>query len=369
MTRISITSVNGTKLGKNEAAKVVASVPVLNRKKKLTKAQKKKAKAEILNTKAFQRALKSIIVDHETPGSVMARTGYGNKVLWRNSLINTPETVTGPLDKLNLCDRGRPPAVPTAVKAQILEEVEKNDALGDSARHIPALRTSTQIVVPGYDPNLLENSFAKRVNDMKNDHLRAHFPNASASAFEPLSGTTLSKLTKELGLDVVKNVNWQNMRRAEALADSYNFVSLAVMLIISHASMSGLSIEELKQNDSKVNLLRAYQESVLPSLVFNLDKSKSFLGQEVKRAVVTGKSSKAKLAALNRDPTFTRTHVETMQRRGIGYTPLTSGDGKLHIFISHVIDHTFNGTASQPRPAQLLKVSFMFLFIHRKLIL
>lgn len=263
MASVSITGVNGEKLGKFEVSEVDETKQV----KKLTKQQRKVQRDDHEHKKKFQKALKSVIVDKKSFNYVAVRSGFDRKTLERAAKINTAESVTGSVDCLVLCDKGRPPVMPAAGKKQLLKEVEENDALGDSARHIPPPRATTQIIVPGYDPSLTINSFAARANDLKNEYLRHHFPEASASAFQPLKPSTLSNLTKELNLDVVKNVNWQNARRKEALSDAYNYVSLAVMQIIAHAAMSGVSIEELKLNDGKVHLLPAYRRSVLPSVL------------------------------------------------------------------------------------------------------
>ncbi|KAJ1391088.1 hypothetical protein B484DRAFT_408834 [Ochromonadaceae sp. CCMP2298] len=119
--------------------------------------------------------------------------------------------------------------------------------------------------------------------------------------------------------------NGQNERRREVLCYVYNFISLAVMMLIVYAHISG----------DQLGFVAA--------------------------------GSKERLKEKSRNATFLKTGEEDTHR-SLGYTALTNAAGELIFFISHMRDHAFNGTASQKRPAEIYKEAQMVFELALKVI-
>jgi hypothetical protein len=90
-------------------------------------------------------------------------------------------------------------------------------------------------------------------------------------------------------------------------------------------------------------------------LVFNIDKSTTFLGDDEDQLGFVAADSKAKFRERSRNPTYTKTGEEDTSR-GMGYTALTSAAGDLVFFITHMCDHAYNGTPEKKRYAKFHKV-------------
>ncbi|KAJ1437692.1 hypothetical protein B484DRAFT_416460, partial [Ochromonadaceae sp. CCMP2298] len=148
----------------------------------------------------------------------------------------------------------------------------------------------------------------------------------------------------------------QNERRREALCDVYNFISLAVMMLIVYAHISGVSVREMERlSMDELQQDPRWVATVDRRLIFNIDKSTTFLGNTQDQLGFVAAGSKERLREKSRNATFQKTGEEDT-RRSLGYTALTNAAGELIFFITHLRDHAFNGTASQKRPAKIHKM-------------
>jgi hypothetical protein len=176
------------------------------------------------------------------------------------------------------------------------------------------------------------------------------------AAFKKLSVNTLKKIRKEVAPEVPTMNQGQNRRRAEALSDSYNFVCLAAILLNQFSKMTNISIMQLRDmSHAEIEQHVDFKRRVDRRLLFNIDKSSTFLGDEVTVKGAASAGSGAMLKELSRNHTHTKEGTED-QRRAVGYTALTNSVGELFMYVTHLKDHSYNGTTTKNRPAILHRV-------------
>ena len=74
----------------------------------------------------------------------------------------------------------------------------------------------------------------------------------------------------------------------------------------------------------------------------NIDKSSSMLGEDGRVDGKISKKTREELAALNRDPTYTKLGGDG-QKRYVGYSVVTNSYGELLMYISHITDNRSGG--------------------------
>lgn len=343
----------------------------------------KKSRSEVLKEKAeeakrlneletMRKAVKMVLVDGATANKASNDTGIEYWRVRRLLDLNDVSTISGDLSLLKVPKKGRRERVPAAVRQAVKEELKRRDMEGNSVKHVPPARSDAKLTVPGFDANKVPNSVAAVITAKLKEHIISTNPLAPLNDFKPVGHTTLGKICKEVAPDKVSVKNWQNARRKFALCDAYNFASLAVMEIITHSQLSGLSVHELQEHADALHLYKPYTSAVKGKQVYNVDKSSTFLGDDKRRDIALAEGSQKKLKELHRDPTYTRSEEEGLQRRAVGYTALTNAAGQLSLFITHIHDHSFNGTASSIAPARMFTVRlcafFFILFVFSRFI-
>jgi hypothetical protein len=210
---------------------------------------------------------------------------------------------------------GRPAVADEKFIAKLKTSSELQDALGTSARVAYPPRKDAKILVPGNDPATDPTTVTGKITMMLKDHWRETRPNATLRS---LSETSLRNIQKQAAIVTVKQAKPQCPRRAEALADPYNFVSLAAMLIVLYSIITRITVAELR--DMTSDMLREDSRvlaTIDPRLIYNLDKSSTFLYDDGTTKIAVSKSSIAALAEKSRDPTSTATKP---QRRSVSYS-------------------------------------------------
>lgn len=248
--------------------------------KLLEKSQKIKEKIEekeenkrIKCLEDMQKALQQILVEGKSTYAVELDTGFGRKTLARWASLNSIESVTGNISQMVLNQRGRKAVVVDKIVEKVKSDTTLNDMLGKSAKNIMPVRASAKVTLPNYDPNEDTNTITSRVNSIVTDYVKETKPDAAPVS---LSETTIRRILKKADTYTVKKGRSQNERRAEALGDPYNYISLAAMTIILYSQMSDIPITDMKQM-SGAELLddpRAVK-NIDTRLMFNLDKSSS----------------------------------------------------------------------------------------------
>jgi hypothetical protein len=188
--------------------------------------------------------------------------------------------------------------------------------------------------------------------------VQAQYPDgAPMSKLKFLSDKTIREFQLAIAPDMAIMKKGQNERRREATCDIYNFVSLAACQLMVYSYISAISIREMEAlSMDELQRDPRWLAKVDRRLVFNIDRSTTFLGDDEDQLGFVAADSKAKLRERSRNATFTKTGKEDTTR-GMGYTALTSADGSLVAFISHVRDHAYNGTPEKKRHAEIHQVS------------
>jgi len=81
--------------------------PVRKSSRKETLEANKAEKVRIDDLGLFQHGLRMIMIDKETPHAAKVATGYDRRTLQRATEINTIETITGPVENINLTKMDR----------------------------------------------------------------------------------------------------------------------------------------------------------------------------------------------------------------------------------------------------------------------
>jgi hypothetical protein len=310
-------------------------------------AQKKK-KNELLS---LQRMCARVIIDKETPWTVAQKHGICNKKLTRWVNVNNTESCMGSLENFCAPPRGHPSLISDAGVQEIKEVLLTRDLEGTSITYVPSVRKSAAVVMPGYDPSDIENSFAHLVTSKVREETLQRNPNASAQSLKPPSGSTFARLAKKTEVKKVKVKSHSKERRAAALVDGYNPVSLASVMLILFCSMTGISLPEVESAEpAAFETEPRFLGSISRSLIMNVDKSTSFLGLSQDETLMIGPGSVAALAELSRSVTSVGTEEK---RRCVSYTVLVNAAGLLVAFFSHIKDHNFSGTGAKMRPATI----------------
>ncbi|KAJ1434661.1 hypothetical protein B484DRAFT_473356 [Ochromonadaceae sp. CCMP2298] len=274
-----------------------------------------------------------------------------HKKLARWAKVNDEESCTGPLENFRVPKRGHPSIISDAGVQQIKEVLLTRDLEGASKTYVPSVRKSAAVIIPGYDPAAVGNSFANLVSEKAREEVLQRNPAASAHSLKPPSGSTLARLAKATEVKKVKVKSHSNERRAGALVDGYNPVSLASVMLILFCSMTGISLPEVEcAGPAAFERDPRFLGSISRSLIMNVDKSTSFLGLSQDETLMTGPGSVAALAELSRSVTSVGTEEK---RRCVSYTALVRAAGLLVALFSHIKDHIFSGTASHVKPATI----------------
>ena len=133
------------------------------------------------------------------------------------------------------------------VVEKVVEKVKSDtaimDLLGKSAKKVLPVRASSKITMPNYDPNEDKNTITSRVNNIVTEYVHETNPDAAPVS---MSESTIRKILKVADTHTHKG-RTKNERRAQALGDPYNFVSLAAMTTILYSQMSDIPITEIKR--------------------------------------------------------------------------------------------------------------------------
>lgn len=169
--------------------------------------------------------------------------------------------------------------------------------------------------IPGFDPSSIKGTFANEVHDAQ----LSLNPEQAAHEYSKSSLRKIQKLSKVETKSSTKT-GMQNERRLQALCDAYNFLALAIMLIV---------------------LTKSGQQPIDPRLSFNSDRSSSLLNESIMICILTCLGMKEELNELNRNPTAT-IHDSEEKKRGIAYSTMTSAYGNLSSWTTHIKDRAFN---------------------------
>ncbi|KAJ1435126.1 hypothetical protein B484DRAFT_393695 [Ochromonadaceae sp. CCMP2298] len=127
-------------------------------------------------------------------------------------------------------------------------------------------------------------------------------------------------------------------------------------MLIQQSIMTGISITEME--DMSMDQLQRdprFTSTIDRRLIFNIDKSSTYVGEKTKQMGLAGAGSAAHVQQHSRDITYAKCGEED-SRRAIAYTSLMSAAGDLDFIRIHLTDHSYNGTAAIPRPAELHKL-------------
>jgi hypothetical protein len=102
-----------------------------------------------------------VLVDQQILGAVAKNNNMCNKKLKRCVEENGIASCTGPLEQFRIVGMGRPKSISDVLVVELKEVMRVRDLAGDSIEHVPTVRKSAAIRIPGYDPaENRENSFA-----------------------------------------------------------------------------------------------------------------------------------------------------------------------------------------------------------------
>jgi hypothetical protein len=344
---------NSKKAAEKGPAPVVVDLSTLSRKDLLKRQEEEKAYLEFLESMCSACSL--VLVHETTIYYAQQQSGFNYNTIQRWVEANDKESVQS-AETFRVVEVGRSKVFSPVLIAAMKLKISNVDLAGRSKLQIPIPKKEARTQIAGFTASGVEGSFAHFAKSKKNQHLKEMNPNAPNSAYKEPSPQVLRKLQVEVAPREKSTNEGQTRRRAEALSDAYNFVSLAAMLLIEQSIMSGISITEM-QGMSFDQLQRdpRFLENVKRRLIFNLDKSSTFVGEATQQKLVCAADSAAAVQAHSRDITYTKSGEEDA-RRAISYTSLISAAGDTDFHVTHITDHTFSGTEKEPRPARLEKV-------------
>jgi hypothetical protein len=353
----------------------VSSLPAQVR-RRLATAQKKVKDKELAednerekNFEDLRQACFDILVTGETFYAVAKRTKFDHKLLRRSCETNDATSVLA-RETFVRAKIGRPFAVADEVMVRLTTHIAGLDHEGSTAMHKAQVKAESSNI-GDYDPNTVIGSFPHLVHTFLHEYVNAQYPDGQAPLAQlvRLSDKILDKVRQLVAPEIIKmKQRGQNQRRSEALCDAYNFTSLGAMIIVAQSQMANIPILEMEamsvdelQSDAR------WKAGVDRRLIFNVDKSSTFLGDDAAETIgFASAGSKKYMKERARDHSFTKTGDEDV-RRSIGYTALTSASGDLDFFVTHVKDHTLSGKSKEnPRKATLTMVGlephFHYLF-------
>lgn len=246
-----------------------------------------------INNNAPQTVIRNAIINYKAGLPLRSkRTKYRTKV--SEELVNNVKTE---IERLTgLC------------RAPILEfrEDEKEES-ASSSNSASSTRKSEKFiaVVKRIHDGMLEKEHGKHIDDIP-EKLRLN-----------LSESSYRNLAERVGVigKTSSGSNIQNERRTEAQCDIYNYISLAV-------AMQAVTTPLL-----------------MPALMFNLDKSSSFLNNASETKFIYSESMAIELRQRHRGVKVTKT---TPQRRSTSYAVVTSANGDTVATIVLLVDSSFN---------------------------
>lgn len=346
----------------------VATTVVTKTTKRVNKIQANKLAVKLKkDLELVLSALRMVIIGKKSIYVVSQELGVNKDKLKRYLRVNDEASISNGLSDMRTLSRGRPERVPQPVLQKMRTRMFSDDMRGDSAVNVPAVRSSAKLHLPKAPEGRVANSFSSRLQEAVHEHALETSENGvpKMKQLKELSPSTVRKASKQLEVQPVVFFSGQNERRARALNDAYNFISLAAMALIQFSNMSTISITEIKaMSEAEICADPRFERNIDRRLIINIDKSSSKLGGEREKVKgMVAKGSAAKLNGKSLDPTYTKTGAEDGQMRSVGYTAVTDSYGGLVMFISHITDHSYSGTASDPKPMRLLKVSsFTYIF-------
>ncbi|KAJ1402700.1 hypothetical protein B484DRAFT_437556, partial [Ochromonadaceae sp. CCMP2298] len=292
-----------------------------------------------------------VLLDGEVIAVAARDERYEYKLFQRACHRNDATTVLR-LDTFVTAQMGRPPALSPAVMDRQGKIVDEKVRRGQNVIHTPQVRRGA-IQISGYDSAQVPGSFEALLTEIAHEAIREVNPDAPISAFKSYSAHTIAKAADQLNLGKVTMKQGQNVRRNEANSDVYNFISLAAMMLVLFNQITGIPVSELRtMTEFEVALDERFLDSFDPRLLFNIDKSSTFLGDFEEETGIISSDMQEELSEHSRSAKHTKPGTED-QRRSIGYTAVTSSSGDVDLFITHLTDHTLSGTEAIPRPAQL----------------
>ena len=154
---------------------------------------------------------------------------------------------------------GRPVSVEPVLLQDLKASAKKRTMDGNCWERVHDYSSSASILIPGFQAADCPNSFAHELHSKYVQfQTRKHGDSVKPIHLKPLSISTVRKYEKRVCSEVVHtdtDKGGQNKRRAQALADMYNFISLAVAVVVAG--------------------------KFLPQLTLNFDRSSTFLGDKV----------------------------------------------------------------------------------------
>ncbi|KAJ1415006.1 hypothetical protein B484DRAFT_401586 [Ochromonadaceae sp. CCMP2298] len=292
-----------------------------------------------------------VLVCKRRVGTIAAETGYDPKTLGRAVENNDAESVQR-LDTFRQARRGRKPNIGPEVLQRVDEEVQKLARRGRTVFHVPQVQRGA-IQVPGYDSATVMGGFEALLTSIAHEVVKENNANAPVSAYHNYSAHTIAKAAQALGIEGMPMNQGRNARRAEARADVYNFVSLAAMQLVKFSQITGITVSELQtMTSAQIEIDDRFVDKFDRRLLFNIDKSSTFLGEHTQETGQMSSASRAELEEYSRNAKYTTSGTED-QRRSVGYTAVTSSIGTLDMLVTHVTDHCFNGTATARRGAEM----------------
>jgi hypothetical protein len=329
-------------------------------------AEAERVRVEVAEMVDWQNLLRetclSLFTDgYPTIGKASAKTGLGRRTIERAMAINSVETCQS-YETFQRAKIGRGKAVPSPVVRSMQARAQQGDFEGGTVIHVPDVKPSSSNI-GGLVPRDVDSSFSAVLHHEMDKWAEEVNPGGAMSQFKTLSDKTIRAAQKAIVPGMVIMKKGQNERRREALCDVYNFISLAVMMLIVYAHISGVSVREMERlSMDELQQDPRWVATVDRRLIFNIDKSTTFLGDTQDQLGFVAAGSKERLREKSRNATFQKTGEEDT-RRSLGYTALTNAAGELIFFITHLRDHAFNGTASQKRPAKIHKVRAILQFL------
>ena len=231
-----LNAVNRVRNGEN--ATLVAQQANFNRKTIL--ADSKKPDPRLLVPLVDEPINEALFYTHQNLVDAVNRVCGGEKInsvhrstgISRSTIDRAVQRFNG--DHLEELTAGRPAAVSPELVESLKLSAAQRTLDGNSWERVHNSSNSAVLVIPGFQAVNCENSFAHELQTKRNAAQNLKYGSAIMPYHvQPLSTSTVRKIEKEVCSKVVitsTDKGGQNKRRAQALADLYNFISLAVAL-------------------------------------------------------------------------------------------------------------------------------------------